>query len=82
MTWYLVIYIGFTCPGGWLGGLLIPKGIGLLACQKTPTHTILTDKKEVMRLVREQGPGIRVFWCKNLKCSEKKVEWSQVVEVR
>jgi hypothetical protein len=82
MTWYLVLWVGFNCPGGWLGDKFLPETARAFICQRPAMHAIETDPKEMMKRVREAGPGVRVFLYKGLRRSEMKVTWGQTVEVK
>ena len=80
MTWFLVLSIGMTCPGGLLSGL-IPAAARPYVCSREPRAEIFTRQADAHRRVRELGPGARLLACRGLRCEERRVSWSQVVEI-
>ena len=75
MTWVLVTWLAYSCPGGPLGHLL-PNALKPFACTQTVEVKVIGNKKRAYHAVEKAGCAARprIFWCKGLKCYEKKVE--------
>ena len=82
MSYYLVAWIAFSCPGGLLSGL-IPGAARPLVCSREARVELIPRKADAERKVRELGPGAasRLWWCRGLKCSDVKVSWESVVKI-
>lgn len=72
MNYWLVLWIGIQCPGGWFSGL-IPGQVKPLICSQQPAFKYTPFRREADRSVLENA-GARLFWCKNLMCHEIKIE--------
>lgn len=77
MTWYLVAWISWTCPGGFLSGLW-PAAVRPMLCQPKPESRVVSGPREARGLV---APGARLYQCGGLKCRELSVVWSSVVKI-
>lgn len=80
MSWFLVLWVGYSCPGGMLSGL-VPVTARPYVCAREPRSEILTRRSDAERKVRDVGPGARLLSCRGLRCSEVRVTWSQVAEI-
>ena len=80
MTWYLVLSIGLSCPGGLLSGL-IPQAVRPFVCAREPREEIIPREADAHKRVRELGPGVQLRACKGLRCRNVPVTWSQVAEI-
>ncbi len=80
MTWYLVLSIGLSCPGGMLSGF-IPQAIRPYVCTREPRAEIIPREADAHARVRQIGPGARLMACRGLRCRDVRVEWSQVAKI-
>lgn len=74
MTWFLILWVAYACPGGFLVSGAIPAGAKPLACQARPEWALETRPERALKRAKEAGCGARVFSCRNLKCEERRVE--------
>jgi len=74
MTWFLVSWIAYSCPGG-LFGKLVPEAVRPIVCELAVETEIHSDKQRAYRAVAKAGCAARptISWCKGLKCHAKKV---------
>ena len=79
MTWYLIIALSYSCPGGLLSGLW-PAQAKPFICQSNPTQYIETKADQALKRVRESEKP-RIWKCKNLKCSELDIETTVSINV-
>lgn len=80
MTYWLILSIAYSCPGGWFSGA-IPSQARPFICQRQPSHSFAGHATEAVRQLKALGPGARLFACRNLRCQEREVRWSTVLEV-
>ena len=74
MTWYLVAWVAWNCPGGWLGNAAIPAAARPLACQPAPRTAFAANRREAVRLLLDH-PGATLEWCERLRCRPRSAEW-------
>lgn len=55
MTWFLVLSLGWTCPGGWLGGFL-PAPARPLVCKPALRREAYDQLQQAQDRVRALGP--------------------------
>lgn len=80
MTWHLVVWLGLSCPGGLLSGL-IPKAVRPFVCERKAESFVCPGRVEAERVVRDAGPGARLFECRGLRCREIEVRWTTSVSI-
>lgn len=82
MTYWLIVYIGFACPGGWFSSL-IPAAARPVACKAKPEQEFYSSRKLADKRVLDIGPSsaTRLFECKAFRCREKDVDWTPTVEI-
>ena len=78
MTFYLVAWIGLSCPGGLLSGL-IPKAARLFICERKPESFLAPWRIEAERKVRESGESSRLYECRGLRCREIEIRRETLV---
>lgn len=71
MTWYLILSMSWTCPGGLLSGLW-PAQAKPLICQPKPERFIETRPDLALRRVQESEKS-RIWKCVGLRCGELEV---------
>jgi len=74
MIFYLVAYIAWVCPGGWLSGF-VPDAIRPIACQGTGQVEQFDRLEKAKDRVRELGRGSRLISCRGFRCKEVPVTW-------
>jgi len=76
MTYYLVLIVAWTCPGGWFGGF-IPAKARPLICEYRP-EAIFFDRQDRARArAIKEGPGSRLLSCKGFRCIDS-LTWKQI----
>lgn len=80
MTWLLVSWIGWTCPGGLLAGFW-PSSAKPLVCQPKAETAIYTQGAQAYRKVREIGPGARLQGYQGLKGRDIPIRWTTTAEI-
>ncbi len=82
-SYFLLAWVSWTCPGGWLGGGLVPRAARPLICQAKPEVSYFSGREAAVRKVHDLGPDVeaRLLWCRGLRCWERSVKWSPVLEV-
>ena len=73
MTWFLVLWISWVCPGGWLGAKTIPAEHQRFVCTAKPDWTVESNREHALKKVRQAGCQARFFECHGLRCREKEV---------
>lgn len=79
LTWFLVIYFSYTCPGGFLSGLW-PAAVKPIVCKATPDYYMISSLELARKKIREKGPGARLLGCRGLRCVDHDFEWKNVVK--
>ena len=76
MTWILVVWLGYSCPGGWFSGL-VPLSVRPLVCAPAVELERFdpAQRERAHARVREQGQGARLFRCDVRRCREIPVRW-------
>lgn len=88
MTWYLLTYLTFSCPGGAVARFLwtdTPDAIKSLICTVTVEKEIYTHRERAYKETRKLACGSsrpQLSWCKNLKCSDKKITCTTNIEIQ
>lgn len=80
MTWYLLTWLAWTCPGGPLGGL-VPAPARPLVCRAEP-RLELYDPARLERAkarTRELGCSAQLRRCRGLVCSSNMVSCETVM---
>lgn len=87
MTFWLVMWISFSCPGGaltrWLGADP-PEWAKPLICRVAPQYEIYSRKRDAYRQAESLACGPSnpaLYWCKNLKCWGRKIHCRTVIEI-
>lgn len=77
MIWYLILFVGYSCPGGILGGL-IPDAARPLICRQEAKQEIYDPARfeKAKARIRELGESSVLFSCRGLKCKEIRVVWT------
>lgn len=76
MTWILVAWLGYSCPGGWLSGL-VPLPVRPLVCAPAIELERFdpAQGERARARVLEQGQTARIFRCDPRRCREIPVRW-------
>jgi len=80
MTWFLVSFLAYNCPGGWFGGL-VPEAVRPLVC-KPEIRTEPYDRLwRAQARVKALGPAAlpRLTRVKGLRLAGLPVIWTQEV---
>lgn len=80
MAWHMVLWVGLSCPGGPLSGL-IPAGLRPYLCSGQPRWEVVQNRERAERRVRELGPGTVLLACRGISCRQVPVKWSAVAEI-
>ena len=83
MTYYLLTYLAFSCPG-FIGGV-IPDTIKPMVCMQTSEAELIPSKKEAWKKAEAltlAGRSPRLYWCRGLKCSEKEISVNKSVTIK
>lgn len=82
MTWYLVAWVSWTCPGGMLSGIW-PAAARPLICAPHAEDMLCSRRADAERKVRELGPGagVRLFAFRGLRGREIDLTWSTKLEI-
>lgn len=83
MKWFLVIWVEFKMPGGWLAGQFVPEHLRPVLGQAIPKYAIFTHKQCAVKRIQSLPPmsGPRLFWFDGLKAWEKDVTYETTVTV-
>lgn len=80
MTWYLVAWVAWSCPGGWLGSLAVPAAARPLVCRAEPRYLVTANREHARRQVRAEGPSAALSRCRALRCTPQPVTWTTVAQ--
>lgn len=75
MTFYLVAFIAYTCPGGWLSGL-VPAAARPFVCRQEIRVEAMDRLDRARSKVVEQGQGTTLVECRGLRCTTMPVTWT------
>lgn len=79
MSYFLVLWIGSKCSW-WIPSL--PQIAKQLVCESRVEYMTTPSRIEAHKKVRDLGgTHSRLFWCKGLKCHERGVKRSEVIEI-
>ncbi len=83
MTWILVAWISWTCPGGPISGL-VPAAARPLVCRPAPRHELYDPARRprAQARVRELGAGAELRVCRGLRCSDNLADWTTDVKFK
>lgn len=81
MTWYLVSFLAYSCPGGWFEGL-VPEQARPFVCKPEVRMEAYDRLGRAQDRVKALGPSSlsRLTTVKGLRLAPLKVEWKQIVE--
>lgn len=82
MTWWLVVWVTYSCPGGLFGGL-VPTSARPLVCAQITETAVVSSRRKAHRAVKKAGCSAApsLYWCKGLKCYEKEIECPTVLRI-
>ena len=77
MTFYLVLWLGYSCPGGILSGF-IPAAAKPLVCRSEAKYEMYDPARieKAKSRIRELGPAAMFFSCRGFKCENVAVAWT------
>jgi hypothetical protein len=80
MTWFLIIWVSWSCPGG-LFAPAWPPASRPIVCAPRPELQILSTEDAAQRAVRAAGRAgaPRLYSCRWLRCREQRVIWNETV---
>lgn len=84
LTYYLIVYLAYSCPIGFMQGM-IPKSVLPIVCEQTTEAELIAGRKEAYKkaeemALKERAP--KLYWCKGLKCREREISVTKSVEIR
>lgn len=76
MKFLMVLWLGWSCPGGWLSGL-VPAAARPVLCRPVAEYERFDPARRAQAhaRVREQGGSARLFSCDAARCREVSVRW-------
>jgi hypothetical protein len=82
MTYFIVLWLAYACPGGILSGIW-PEVAKPLICAPELKVERFSDRKQAESKIKDLGPmaSSRIQWCKGLKCYDIKIQWESVVKI-
>lgn len=83
MTFYLLTYLAFSCPG-WFGGKLIPGPLRPMVCQQEARREFFTSKAQAYRETEELActpANPKLELCKGFRCKEKKISCTTKIAI-
>ena len=87
MTYFLLIWISVStqCPGG-IFGRFMPAAVKPFLCEEKRTIELKIEprRRDAIKRIRKLGADTeaRLYECKNLKCKERPIVWSSVLEIK
>jgi len=81
MTWFLVLSLSWTCPGGWFSGL-VPPAARPLICKPKIERTSYDRLQAARDRVRAIGPDSAAILTQvhGLRLQDQPVTWETVVK--
>lgn len=79
-TWFLVAWIGWQCPGGFLARF-IPDGAKPALCRPARTESLMFLRRDdALAKVQELGPNSipTLHWCQTGRCYTRAIAWETV----
>lgn len=84
MTYWLLTYMTFSCPGWILSGV-IPDSVAPMVCENNLEAQLISSKREAYALaekmeLKEKHPTL--YYCRGLKCWQKEISVKKTVEIK
>ena len=83
MSYWLVLYLTWACPGGWLGQKAIAEPLRPFVCAPTPSFALLDRQGAAEAMIRRLGPiaAPQLHACRGFRCKQVSVEWRTTLEL-
>lgn len=82
MTWFMVTWLAWSCPGGWFSGL-VPAPARPLLCQPRTEHQVYTRPQEAYSQIERLGPGSASTMTEyhGLRRKDHRIIWASYVQI-
>lgn len=75
MHYFLVVYLSWTCPGGWFSGW-VPTSLQPLVCEAGPEVETYDRLDRAMKRITDLGEDAELMECYGLRCKNRPIAWT------
>lgn len=82
MTWYMVAWLSWACPGGWFSGL-VPAPARPILCKPCIEHKVFDRASDAYVKIESLGPGTGATLTeyRGLRRKDRSITWAAYVTI-